>query len=74
MPIILYQIPGRIYLVLELCRGGDLSLYIQSHGRVSEATAMYFMKQLGIVVSLLENCYVLHSLMVFLVALLQKCG
>ncbi|CAL9780220.1 unnamed protein product [Musa acuminata subsp. burmannicoides] len=54
------QIPGRIYLVLELCRGGDLSLYIQSHGRVSEATAMYFMKQLASGLQVLRANNVIH--------------
>ncbi|KAL0915141.1 hypothetical protein M5K25_015540 [Dendrobium thyrsiflorum] len=39
---------GRIYLILEYCRGGDLSMYIQRHGRVSEATAKHFMQQLDI--------------------------
>ncbi|KAI8556705.1 hypothetical protein RHMOL_Rhmol05G0274700 [Rhododendron molle] len=39
---------GRIHLVLEFCRGGDLSMYIQQRkGRVPEATAKYFMHQLG---------------------------
>jgi serine/threonine-protein kinase ULK/ATG1 len=33
--------------VLEYCKGGDLSLYIQRHGRVPEATAKHFMLQLG---------------------------
>ncbi|CAL9192989.1 unnamed protein product [Musa hybrid cultivar] len=54
------QIPGRMYLVLELCRGGDLSLYIQSHGRVSEATAMYFMKQLASGLQVLRANNVIH--------------
>ncbi|CAL9074875.1 unnamed protein product [Musa textilis] len=54
------QIPGRIYLVLELCRGGDLSLYIQSHGRVSEATAKYFMKQLASGLQVLHANNVIH--------------
>ncbi|KAF9597584.1 hypothetical protein IFM89_019952 [Coptis chinensis] len=39
--------PGRIHLVLEYCRGGDLSAYIQRHGKVPEATAKHFMLQLG---------------------------
>ncbi|PNY08701.1 serine/threonine kinase family protein [Trifolium pratense] len=41
------QAPGKIHLVLEYCKGGDLSLYIQRHGRVPEATAKHFMLQLG---------------------------
>ncbi len=39
--------PNRIYLVLEYCAGGDLAAYIQRYGRVSEATARHFMRQLG---------------------------
>lgn len=35
--------------MLEYCKGGDLSLYIQRHGAIAEATAKYFMQQLGIV-------------------------
>lgn len=33
--------------MLEYCKGGDLSVYIQSHGSVPEATAKHFMLQLG---------------------------
>ncbi|KAH0877811.1 hypothetical protein HID58_065205, partial [Brassica napus] len=40
--------PGKVHLVLEYCRGGDLSVYIQSHGSVPEATAKHFMLQLDI--------------------------
>jgi serine/threonine-protein kinase ULK2 len=35
----LLQDPGKIFLILEYCPGGDLSAYIQRHGRVPEATA-----------------------------------
>ncbi|KAF9612812.1 hypothetical protein IFM89_004222 [Coptis chinensis] len=38
---------GKIHLVLEYCRGGDLSVYIQRHGKVPKATAKHFMLQLG---------------------------
>jgi serine/threonine-protein kinase ULK/ATG1 len=38
-----------IYLVLEYCDGGDLAAYIHRHGgKVSEAVARHFMRQLGI--------------------------
>lgn len=49
----LLQTDERIFLVLEYCDGGDLAAYIQRHGRVSEALARHFMRQLGIVVYLL---------------------
>ncbi|CAN6826855.1 unnamed protein product [Brassica oleracea] len=38
--------PGKVHLMLEYCRGGDLSVYIQSHGSVPEATAKHFLLQL----------------------------
>ncbi|KAH0465463.1 hypothetical protein IEQ34_005566 [Dendrobium chrysotoxum] len=38
---------GRVYLILEYCRGGDLSRYIQKQGKVPEATAKHFMQQLA---------------------------
>lgn len=41
------QSPGKVHLVLEYCKGGDLSVYVQRHGSVSEATAKHFMQQLG---------------------------
>ncbi|KAL5708894.1 non-specific serine/threonine protein kinase [Ranunculus cassubicifolius] len=33
---------GKIHLVLEYCKGGDLSVYIQHHGKVPEVTAKHF--------------------------------
>ena len=42
------QTQDRIYLVLEYCDGGDLAAYINKHGKVSEAIARHFMRQLGI--------------------------
>ncbi|KAL6520950.1 hypothetical protein OROGR_017519 [Orobanche gracilis] len=39
--------PGKIYIVLEYCKGGDLSIYIQQRqGRIPEETAKHFMQQL----------------------------
>uniref|UniRef100_A0A0E0KBS3 Protein kinase domain-containing protein n=1 Tax=Oryza punctata TaxID=4537 RepID=A0A0E0KBS3_ORYPU len=38
---------GKIYLVLEYCRGGDLHSYLQQHKRVSETVAKHFIQQLG---------------------------
>lgn len=46
--VISIQVPGKIHLVLEYCRGGDLSFYIQQrHGRIPEAVAKHFLQQLG---------------------------
>ncbi|KAF3780284.1 Serine/threonine-protein kinase [Nymphaea thermarum] len=48
--------PGKIHLVLEYCRGGDLSMYIHNHGKVPEATAKHFMHQLGMFSLLVSFC------------------
>ena len=61
--------PGRIYLVLEYCGGGDLSQYLRHYGRVSEDTARYFLLQLaeGLKTLRLHNfihvcaCDILHA-------------
>ncbi|KAJ4978043.1 hypothetical protein NE237_008823 [Protea cynaroides] len=53
--------PGRIHLVLEYCRGGDLSIYIQRHGgRVPEATAKHFMQQLASGLQVLRENNLIH--------------
>ncbi|KAL6998834.1 Serine/threonine-protein kinase ATG1c [Sarracenia purpurea var. burkii] len=52
---------GRIHLVLEYCRGGDLSIYIQQRqGRVPEATAKYFMQQLAAGLQILRENNLIH--------------
>lgn len=50
----------RIYLILEYCRGGDLSMYIQRHGRVSEAVAKHFMQQLANGLQVLRDHNLIH--------------
>lgn len=54
------EVSGRIYLVLEYCRGGDLSMYIQRHGSVPEATAKYFMQQLAAGLLVLRENNLIH--------------
>ncbi|RDX80548.1 Serine/threonine-protein kinase ATG1c, partial [Mucuna pruriens] len=54
------QVPGKIHLVLEYCKGGDLSLYIQRHGRVPEATAKHFMQQLAAGLQVLRDNNLIH--------------
>ena len=54
------QSPGKVYLVLEYCNGGDLSEYIKKHGRVSEATAQGFMQQLGAGLEVLRSHNLIH--------------
>ncbi|MQL86770.1 hypothetical protein Taro_019298 [Colocasia esculenta] len=54
------EYPKTIYIILEFCRGGDLSLYIQRHGRVPEATAKYFMQQLAVGLQVLREHNLIH--------------
>ncbi|CAH2058872.1 unnamed protein product [Thlaspi arvense] len=52
--------PGKIHLVLEYCKGGDLSVYIQSHGSVPEAAAKHFMLQLAAGLQVLRDNNIIH--------------
>ncbi|XP_019254672.1 PREDICTED: serine/threonine-protein kinase ATG1c-like isoform X2 [Nicotiana attenuata] len=53
--------PGKIYFVLEYCRGGDLSMYIQRRqGRIAEATAKHFMQQLASGLKILRENNLIH--------------
>ncbi|XP_044508804.1 serine/threonine-protein kinase ATG1c-like isoform X3 [Mangifera indica] len=54
------QIPGKLHLVLEYCKGGDLSMYIQRHGCVPEETAKHFMKQLAAGLQVLRDNNLIH--------------
>ncbi|XP_041024436.1 serine/threonine-protein kinase ATG1c isoform X1 [Juglans microcarpa x Juglans regia] len=54
------EVPGKIHLVLEYCRGGDLSMYIQRQGRVPEATAKQFMQQLVAGLQILRENSLIH--------------
>ncbi|KAF0915792.1 hypothetical protein E2562_038920 [Oryza meyeriana var. granulata] len=51
---------GKIYLVLEYCRGGDLHSYLQRHKRVSEAVAKHFIQQLASGLQMLRENNVVH--------------
>ncbi|KAJ1297797.1 hypothetical protein BS78_01G404900 [Paspalum vaginatum] len=51
---------GRIYLILEYCRGGDLHAYLQRHKRVSEAVAKHFIRQLASGLQMLRDNNVVH--------------
>ncbi|KAM3299158.1 hypothetical protein ACQJBY_040573 [Aegilops geniculata] len=53
--------PGCIYLVMELCEGGDLATYIQrTGGRVEESVARNFMRQIGAGLQVLRRNHVVH--------------
>ncbi|XP_062095465.1 serine/threonine-protein kinase ATG1c [Humulus lupulus] len=54
------EAPGKIHLVLEYCKGGDLSMYIQRHGRVPETTAKHFMQQLAAGLQILRDNNLIH--------------
>ncbi|KAA8518953.1 hypothetical protein F0562_016273 [Nyssa sinensis] len=55
------QEPGKIHLILEYCRGGDLSMYIQQRqGRVPEARAKHFMQQLAAGLQILRENNLIH--------------
>uniref|UniRef100_J3M2V8 Protein kinase domain-containing protein n=1 Tax=Oryza brachyantha TaxID=4533 RepID=J3M2V8_ORYBR len=41
------QTQSSLYLVLELCEGGDLAAFIEQNGRVEERVARNFMRQIG---------------------------
>ncbi|CAN4116024.1 unnamed protein product [Withania somnifera] len=52
---------GKIYIVLEYCRGGDLSMYIQQRqGRIPEETAKHFMQQLASGLKILRDNNLIH--------------
>ncbi|CAN4106030.1 unnamed protein product [Withania somnifera] len=52
---------GKIYIVLEYCRGGDLSVYIQQRqGRIPEETAKHFMQQLASGLNILHDNNLIH--------------
>ncbi|KAJ6873128.1 serine/threonine-protein kinase ATG1a isoform X3 [Populus alba x Populus x berolinensis] len=50
----------RIFLVLEYCEGGDLAVYIQRHGKVTEAVARHFMRQLAVGLQVLQEKHLIH--------------
>lgn len=54
------EVPGKLHLVLEYCKGGDLSMYIQRHGCVPEETAKHFMKQLAAGLQVLRDNNLIH--------------
>uniref|UniRef100_A0A7N0RH35 Protein kinase domain-containing protein n=2 Tax=Kalanchoe fedtschenkoi TaxID=63787 RepID=A0A7N0RH35_KALFE len=52
--------PRKIHLVLEYCKGGDLSVYINRNGKVPEATAKHFMRQLAAGLQVLHDNNLIH--------------
>ncbi|XP_062184254.1 serine/threonine-protein kinase ATG1t-like [Phragmites australis] len=54
------QTQSCLYLVLELCEGGDLAAYIERNGMVEERVARNFMKQIGAGLQVLRQHNVVH--------------
>ncbi|PUZ49614.1 hypothetical protein GQ55_7G340400 [Panicum hallii var. hallii] len=54
------QTQSCLYLVLELCEGGDLAAFIRRNGRVAERVARNFMKQIGAGLQVLRRHQVVH--------------
>ncbi|XP_076932916.1 serine/threonine-protein kinase ATG1c-like isoform X2 [Bidens hawaiensis] len=53
--------PGKIHLVLEYCKGGDLSVFIQRRrGRVPKSTSAHFMQQLAAGLKVLRDNQIIH--------------
>ena len=51
---------GHYYLVLEYCEGGDLARFLQKHGKVSEAAAQGFLRQLSAGLLVLHGLNFIH--------------
>ncbi|XP_039028704.1 serine/threonine-protein kinase ATG1c-like isoform X2 [Hibiscus syriacus] len=54
------EVPGKIHLVLEYCKGGDLSMFITRHGSAPEAIAKHFMQQLAAGLQVLRDNNLIH--------------
>ncbi|XP_040378846.1 serine/threonine-protein kinase ATG1t [Oryza brachyantha] len=54
------QTQSSLYLVLELCEGGDLAAFIEQNGRVEERVARNFMRQIGAGLQVLRMHHVVH--------------
>ncbi|KAI7755122.1 hypothetical protein M8C21_025992 [Ambrosia artemisiifolia] len=53
--------PGKIHLVLEYCKGGDLSMFIQRRqGRIPKSTSVHFMQQLAAGLKVLRDNQIIH--------------
>ncbi|KAI3694476.1 hypothetical protein L1987_77441 [Smallanthus sonchifolius] len=53
--------PGKIHLVLEYCKGGDLSVFIRRRqGRISKSTSVHFMQQLAAGLKVLRDNQIIH--------------
>ncbi|GIL66257.1 hypothetical protein Vafri_19869 [Volvox africanus] len=56
----LHKEPGKIFLVLEYCAGGDLAQHLRQRGPVSEASCRYLLRQLAEGLKVLRQHNVIH--------------
>ncbi|KAM6590603.1 hypothetical protein CsatA_013208 [Cannabis sativa] len=49
-----------IFLVLELCEGGNLASYIHLHGRIQEHITRRFMQQLAVGLEVMQSHHIAH--------------
>eukprot|EP00898_Chlorokybus_atmophyticus_P007662 jgi/Chlat1/7898/Chrsp66S07205 len=56
----IYKGPGRIFLILEYCAGGDMSKFIQRNKQVPESTARHFLQQLAKGLEVLRANHLIH--------------
>ncbi|EFJ50438.1 hypothetical protein VOLCADRAFT_58372, partial [Volvox carteri f. nagariensis] len=56
----LYKEPGKIFLVLEYCAGGDLAQHLRRRGPLSEASCRYLLRQLAEGLKVLRQHNVIH--------------
>jgi serine/threonine-protein kinase ULK/ATG1 len=54
------QAPGRLYLVLEFCAGGDLAAWLARRGPACEATALHFLRHLAAGLAELRRLHIVH--------------
>lgn len=54
------QEPGKIFLVLEHCSGGDLAAYLRRYGRLRELPARFVLSQLAEGLKALRANNVIH--------------
>ncbi|CAL9229319.1 unnamed protein product [Arabidopsis halleri] len=66
--------PGKVHLVLEYCKGGDLSVYVQRHGIFPEATAKHFMQQLAAGLQVLRDNTQMKTMQIWRLLILDLQG
>lgn len=56
-----YDYEGKLYIVSELCTGGDLFEYVNKNGRLKDQEASYIMKQIFSAISFYQSYGIVHS-------------